>query len=306
MRVVDGAAGTVVAGLLAIVAAFVYTAGLAFQQKGNLVVMDRGPEARSGWLAVVTNRWWAVGFAVTLGGFGLHAVALNLGALAVVQPLQVTQLVFMLPFSAWVAHVATRREDWVAALVVVAGLGGFLAAAQPGEGLASAPLSDWVLPGAILLAAVVVLLAAARVAGPLKAALLGTATGVLYGLQGATLKQATVDVADGLDVAVTSWSVYATIVVGVSAVIVQNLALRAGRLSSAQTTLTVMTPLASTFIGITVFAEPLETDPLRLGLTLVAVAVTFAGTARLARSPALVAADEIEAGDEPPGEWTEA
>ena len=41
---------------------------------------------------------------------------------SLVQVLQVTQIVFMVPLSAWVGHLALRRQDWVGGALVAVGL----------------------------------------------------------------------------------------------------------------------------------------------------------------------------------------
>ncbi|MCC5951353.1 MAG: DMT family transporter [Acidimicrobiia bacterium] len=279
--------------VLSVVAAAVYVAGMALQQRGNLQVMERAAAAgedRSG-RKVLTNLVWWAGMATMAAGFALHAVALGFGSLVVVQPLQVTQVMFMVPASAWVAHTAIRRNDWLAASAVAVGLALFLLAGRPGEG-GSVDVGEgsWLIVAAASALGATVLAVASRWVPTYAAALLGTATGVIYGLQGAILKQATGQVGDAsLAEVATWWAIPAVVAVNLCALVGQNLALRAGRLSSALATIAVATPVVSAAIGLWLFGETLHTAPLSLAGMAVGIALTVVGVSRLAASPSLLA-----------------
>lgn len=290
-----------ISAVVSVVAAGVYVTGMALQQKGNLAVMTRAAEqgtpGDAGARKVLSNGIWWAGMATMVLGFVLHATALGLGSLAVVQPLQVTEIIFMVPASAWVAHVAIRHRDWYAAGAVAAGLALFLIATQPGQGgEVSSGSGSWLVVTGCVFAAVALLLLGARRLPRYRAALLGAMTGVIYGLQGALLKQATGELGDIrlADVA-TWWGIPAVIAVNVAAIVGQNLAMRAGRLSAALSTITVATPVVSTIIGVTLFGEQLSTTPLALVGAGVGFTITVVGVVLLAASPALLAADEVAA-----------
>jgi drug/metabolite transporter (DMT)-like permease len=292
-----------IAAVIAILAAGVYVIGMALQQKGNLAVMTRAAEAGrpqdAGARKVLANGLWWVGMATMIFGFVLHAVALGIGSLAVVQPLQVTEIIFMIPASAWVAHVAITRRDWLSAAAVAVGLAMFLVATQPGQGdeVASGP-SGWLVTFAAVAAAAVALYLVAQRETRYRAALLGAMTGVVFGLQAAVLKQATGQLGDiELGDASTWWAIPTVMAVNLVALVGQNLAMRAGRLSAALSTITVLTPAVSTLLGIALFGETLNSAPLNIVAATIGVAVTVAGVVQLAASPALLAAegDELEA-----------
>jgi drug/metabolite transporter (DMT)-like permease len=65
-------------------------------------------------------------------GLGLHAFALHVGALAVVQPLLVLGVLFALPLQRRLNRERIRRVELLWALALVAGLGGFLIVATAG------------------------------------------------------------------------------------------------------------------------------------------------------------------------------
>jgi drug/metabolite transporter (DMT)-like permease len=277
-------------GALSVAAAFVYTFGLALQQKGNLAsAADREPdEGRVRTVVrVVTHPLWLAGFILGLLGFTLHGVALHIGALTIVQLLQVTQLVFMVPLSAWVARVALRARDWLGAALVGIGLLGFLAAVRPGDDTRDGSRGEWLIAGLACALAVLALVAASRGLLRWRAALLGAASGVAFGFEAATLKVAADDLAGGVTIsALLGIAVWTTLVVGIVGVLLQNLALRAGSLAVAQASMTIATPVVATALGATLFGETLQRSALTVVAAVAAAAVALAGVALLARSTA--------------------
>lgn len=79
----------------------------------------------------------------------------------------------------------------------------------------------------------------------------------------------------------------------VGGVLLSNLALRAGSLPVAQSTLTLATPFASTLIGVGVFGENLEISPVTAPIGIAAAAVAVFGVVPLARSPSVAAAAPV-------------
>jgi drug/metabolite transporter (DMT)-like permease len=297
--IVGVASAQVTAGVLAVLSALVYTLGLALQQKGNLAalrVRTREGARRPQAIVTITRPVWVAGFVVGLVGFGLHAVALTIGSLALVQPLQVTQMIFMVPFSAWVAKTSMRGREWGAALLVVIGLGIVLVVTQPSLGDDTGDTGPWMVMLALWGSVTSLLLVVAVRFPTIRAALLGAAAGTLYGVQGALVKQGLgVFEAEGLGVvvALTNWAIWLMLATGVAALTVQNLALRAGRLSAAQTTITVSAPVVSSVIGVVVFHEAISVGPLNLAGLVMGLAVGLWGVLLLARSPALVAVEGL-------------
>jgi drug/metabolite transporter (DMT)-like permease len=300
--VIGVASAQVVAGVLAVVAAVVYTWGLALQQRGNLdaIRLEAGGDARhSQIITTVTRPLWMLGFLVGLVGFSMHAVALTIGSLALVQPLQVTQMIFMVPFSAWVAQSSMQAREWRGAILVLVGLGIFLVVTQPTLGNDLGQTGPWMSMLALWACVTVGLLVLGMRFGTLRASLFGAAAGTLYGVQGALVKQGLgVFEADGftIEVIVTNWAIWLMLLAGASALTVQNLALRAGRLSAAQTTITVFSPVVSSVIGFVVFDEAISDGPAAIVGMVVGSAVAVWGVTMLARSPSLVAVESIAEG----------
>lgn len=71
-----------VAVVVALVTAFLYTAGLAMQQRGNLDAMRHGTEGQSGAgkaVSVLKRPMWLMGNLVGFAGFGTQGLALRFG-----------------------------------------------------------------------------------------------------------------------------------------------------------------------------------------------------------------------------------
>jgi drug/metabolite transporter (DMT)-like permease len=291
-----GVRGTIAAALssdaagaaivLAVVSAFAYTLGLALQQKANLATVEASSRRSTAW-RVVSSRWWVLGFALGVAGFVLHGVALAVGSLTLVQVLQVSQIVFMVPMSAWVAHVALRRRDWLGGALVGLGLLGLLLALSPGQDTRQGSVGSWTAMSLGSAVAVVVLLAwghGSRWTAPLY----GAAAGLVFGVEAATLKVASDDLqADFSLLTALRPATWITLALAVLGVVIQNLALRAGSLSSAQASMTIATPILSAVIGWAVFGEHLDVGPATVAIGLACAVIAVAGVVLLSRSDAL-------------------
>lgn len=275
----------VIAVLLALVTAFLYTAGLAMQQRGNLDAMRHGRDAQSGAgkaVSVLKRPMWLLGNLVSFAGFGTNALALRFGAFLVVVPVLAAQLAFMVPAGAWVVRSRVQRREWAPAIAVLAGVALFEIAFNPQAGRATGTAPAWL--ATVAAAGVVVggLFAAGRARPDYKAALYGCGAGTWAALLGAFLKELT---GGGL------WALAAIVVAGPLNVFLLNLAIRAGRLSSAQTTVVAVGTVVSLVLGAVIFGESVQAGAWRVVMGIGAVAVAGWGTKRLARSPSLLALD---------------
>lgn len=277
-----------VATLLGVAAAAVFTASFALQQRANLVALRA---RRRGAAAVVRRPEWIAGIALQPVAFAFQAVALGTGPFAVVQPALVTQLVFMVPAGAWVVGRRPAARDLRAPLLVLVGLATFLLAARPSGGRDVAPFGDWLLP----MLGVVVLLAGCFVAGErlpaYRAALRGTAAGAWGAMIGAFANQVIAVGADGPAAMARSWATWALIVAGITNFLWVNLALRAGRLAASLSTMSAGAAVVSVVLALSVFDEELAAGPTAVVVATLGALVCGLGIALVARSPSLLALD---------------
>ncbi len=277
-----------IAALIALFAAFVYVSGLALQQQGNLRAIARGHRRT---VDVVRQPLWWLGVAVMCTGFVVHGFSLTLGSLTVVQPVQVAQIAFAVVLDAWIRKARVTRTDAGGAALVVLGLAAFMIATQPTAGTDFASDGSWelIFVGGFVVTAVLSSIAWALPSA--RAVLLGIVAGVIWGIQGALLKETSELFERGVGDALTSWPTYATALLGLFGLIAQNEALRAGRLAVAAALITVTNPVVSSIIGVTAFGEDLRTGSVyTLSAALGAVAVVW-GVALLARRQAALESD---------------
>jgi drug/metabolite transporter (DMT)-like permease len=268
---------------LALAAALLFALGTVLQQR--VAAREPGEEAmRAGFLVRLARQpQWLAGIAADAAGFVCQAAALGLGRIVVVQPLLATSVVFALPLGVWIGDQRIGRREWIAALLVTGGLGVFLVVGDPQGGRDDATTAAWIISGAAIAVASGALTLAARGRPPAaRAALLGSATGLLFGLS-AALTKATVERLDGglLDV-VADWHVYALIVVGYASMTLSQASLQTGVLAPAVATQMVLDPVVSLLLGIFAFDERLHETAAGAVAALVALCVMFGGLVVLA------------------------
>lgn len=233
-------------------------------------------------LRLLRRRGWVLGRALAGAGVVAQALALRTGALSAVQPLMLTGIVFAVPLSAWLDGRPTPRGQLRAVLLGIAGLAAFLAALSPDDGTTQPGSADWVTVFAVCGGSVLLLLAAAgRRCGGLRASLLGVATGTLFGLSAALLKADAVRFGDGIPALLTQWTVYAWLGVCVLALVLNQNAFQGTSLAAPLTTLALSEPLVALAIGIGFFGEHVHAGGVRLLLVAGGTAAMVSGLRRL-------------------------
>jgi drug/metabolite transporter (DMT)-like permease len=271
---------------LALVSAVLFALGSVLQQKAGLDSPSEGASS-SLLLRMARRPVWLAGIASDGLGFVAQAAALGIGRLAVVQPLLVTSVVFALPFGVWLSGQHARRLDLGAAALVVVALIGFLTIANPSGGRSEAPPRDWLI-AAILCTAVCVPLVLLGRRGPRsrRAAMLGTATGVLFALTAALTKAVADELGKGILHVIGSWELYALAGVGYASMTFNQLALNTGALAPTVATSGALDPIASVVLGLTLFHETLHVTAPQAAATIVALTAAMLGMVVLARSEA--------------------
>jgi drug/metabolite transporter (DMT)-like permease len=267
----------VLAVCLALVAAFLYALGTVLQQKADIEEADTAGVSAGFVRRLVQRPVWLAGVVSELVGFGVLAVALGIGRLVIVQPLQVLSVVIALPLGAWLTGQRVGRRQVYGAVLVTAGLVAFLALSDPSGGNDDAPVRDWLIAGAVIGGASAVLVVAGLRARPaLRAALIGTAAGILFGLQAALTKATVTRVPDGIDDVVFDWHLYALVVVGLAAFGLTQLSLQGGLAPSLASTAT-FDPVSSLVLGLTLLDEQLHDSAAVSALSIAALIVSLGG-----------------------------
>ncbi|MGH2923015.1 MAG: DMT family transporter [Solirubrobacterales bacterium] len=268
---------------LALASAAVFALGTVLQQREAM----EDPDAKSGSVGVLLRLArrpvWLAGVTAYGVAFGLQAAALGVGRLVVVQPILATTIVFALPLGVRFSRQRVTRRDVVAASVVTVGLGLFLVLSDPGGGRDDAPISQWVVAGGAVTAAVVALTVGGLAReGALRAALLGTAAGLLFGLVSALTKGAIEVLQDDGFGVLANWHLYALSVAGLAGMTLTQLSLGTGALAPAVATSSIFNPALSVLLGLTLFDEAIHEDALVSAAAALALVAMFAGVAALA------------------------
>ena len=181
--------------VLALAAAFLFALGLVLQEKAASA--QSADTVGAGFLARLAHQpVWLLGLAVQGLGFVAQAIALGIGRMVVVQPLLVSSIVFALPLGRLIEGRPIRRPEMVGAALVAGGLAALLLVSKPAAGDDDASLRSWAVVGGASLGLAVLLFVLARDRSPaMRAGLLGTAGGILFGL-GAALTKTTVSMLD--------------------------------------------------------------------------------------------------------------
>jgi hypothetical protein len=229
---------------------------------------------------------WILGFVIMALGYGAQAVALHLGALNVVQPLLVGELVILV-FILWLWYsTPLRARDLAAALATALGLGVFLSISAPSAGTKVPGNALWLVVGLLVAGAVVVLVALGS-RGPAwwRALLLGAGASVGFALLAAITKSMTNLLVAGWTPLFTSWQLYAVAAIGLTSFVIMQSAFQVGPFATSQSTLILLNPLVSIVIGHVLFGEDLRGGALLTSLEAVSIAVMLVGALGLSTSP---------------------
>jgi drug/metabolite transporter (DMT)-like permease len=273
-----------VAIALAFAAAFLFALGLVLQEKGASKLPTEAVGV--GFLVkLVGDRVWLLGLAAQGAGFVAQAVALGIGSLVVVQPILVFTIVFALPLGRVLEGRRITRNEWIGATLVTVGLVVLLVASKTDAGSDDATLVRWLaIGGAAVGGAVVLYLLALGRAPTIRAALLGTAGGILFGLSAALTKTVVSDFDRGFVAVVSDWHLYALVLVSVAAFWLEQAALQTGALAAAVSTTMAFDPLSSLLFGIVLFGENLHETAFGIALSATSLAVMLFGLVLVARA----------------------
>jgi hypothetical protein len=267
-----------VSALLALLAALANAGNLVTQ---HLSSSGAPPEVKGWRLGVYLFRqpMWLFGGAALVVGFVLHAVALHLGALSIVQPLLVAELVFAFVIRRFWFHDEITGAAWWSAVITCAGLALFIVVAEPTGGRATASTSEWFSSSLVLGGATAVMVLLARWGSPRqKAALYGTAAGVVWALEASFIKSMTDTLtAFGLFGSFGHWPIYAVIVGGVLGNVFMQAALHVGPFNVSAPLMVATDPIVSILLGAWLFGEHLAGGPPRMALTSFGFAVLVVG-----------------------------
>ncbi len=273
--------------VLALLAAGANALATVFQRLGVEDANTTVTHVRRSLMAALLRRpIWFAGLGLTVASFLLQAIALAVGNLSTVQPVMVTELLFLaLILGGWFKQTFGRRE-WLGVAGIVFGLGSFLALSAARGGQQRPDGDDWLIllttSGAALIA---VLAASTRRGRSWRAALLGTAGAICFALTAAFIKTAADLWSHDPVSSFQHWQTYAVALAGLGGFVITQHALDAGPVAASQSALLILNPLASIVMGVWLFGDRLRTGGGRGLGEVLALAVMFLSLFALSHSP---------------------
>ena len=228
---------------------------------------------------------WLLASLISFSALLLHATALRLGSIALVQPLMLVGVVLAVPLRAALDRKMPTWPELRAVLVTAVGLGTFMWGVNPVPSVSRPSLGPAVaLVLAGVGAAVFVLWTSSRLAGRPRrqAAVLGATAGVMFGLTAGLLKLVGTAASSG-QATVLVVPLAALVLAGFLGIAMNQRAYQLARLSVSMPVLNVLSVLVAVVFGVLVFHESPAHGPGVLVLQGAALGCLAVGLRQMAR-----------------------
>lgn len=276
--------------LLGLAAAFASAAtfGLSTSLQHRVVgATDSAQDTGARLLARLVRRpSWVFGIGLSVVAFCLHAFAITIGALALVQPVIVTGIVFAVLIRAALDRRRPSRREVAWVVVTWAGLASFISVVHAGPG-SDVPRSGVALLFAALamvLAGVAVRLADAATTTERRGVWLGVAAGILFGLVAGLLKLVTATALTAPSHVLLQWPAWVMVVTGLWAMTMNQRAYQVTRLSVSMPVLNIVDVVVALGFAAVVFGETLAVSPGAVVAQVLGLCAMGLGVRQLARS----------------------
>jgi drug/metabolite transporter (DMT)-like permease len=279
---------SLIAVLAALAGSLVFGVSSVAEQRGTQRVERRPPLSPRLLLDLIRQPLWLAAIGAILVGFTLQVVALSFGALALVQPILISDLII----ASLIA--SSLRHRWDPAMLVgvfaaAAGVAGFLAIARPSGGRAAVSFIAVVPLAAGLGVVLAGCLAVARRHETARPLALALACGVVYGVAAFVVKLLTADFSGGPPQVFGHWPVYALAIVGPLGFLLNQNAFQQGiLLAPVLAVITVCDPLVSIALAYFWLHEKLTSTPAAVAGEVLALLVMTGGIVILAHRAPIV------------------
>lgn len=283
--------GTAIAILIMLISSLVYAFAFVFQHKGTQAAYAKGDATgKSGVRTMLTNPIWCTGVFLMLVAFVLHLAALAFGSVSVVQPLIVTELIFIPPIAYLVSKTRVSAKQWVAIVVVAGSLAGFLIIAEPSEGSTVPSATAWTLlivGSAIVVAAMIFIGEKLPLKG--RAALCGIAAGCVNALLAMVAKGAF----EGGNVW-TNPLFYVMIITALATLATTAIAFKRGPITISSPSMIAINPVLSVVLAIVFFGDTINSSPLAIAAIIICCVLVGIGIVVLTQAEADLEAEHGE------------
>jgi drug/metabolite transporter (DMT)-like permease len=255
------------------------TAAVLEQRSTKQVSTQKNPLSVRLIIDLLRRPLWLIAIVLNITGVVLQIIALHYGALALVQPILVCDLIFATLIASAFRHQWPDWEILLGVLCCAGGLALFLAVARPHGGVATVSPVD-AIPLAIAYGAALAgcLLVAATGPRMLRPIMLALACGISYGVTAFVFKLLSGGWAGGLSQLPYQWPLYAAVVVGPLGFLLNQSAYQAGILvSPVLAVITAVDPLVSIALAVGLLNETISGGALNITMEAVALLVMIAG-----------------------------
>lgn len=270
----------ILAVVVMLLSSALYAPALVLQHKGTQESIGQFSTGKPKFADLLRNRVWLSGLILFYVAAVVHIVAISLGSLAVVQPLIVTELIFVPIAAVIISKTPVPAREWVAIVVVAGALAVFLIVARPTGGSARPTADQWVLflVGTVALVAVLMVVGR-RLPNAARAGVIALAAGILAATYAVVIK----GVLDSTGV-VRIVFVVLTLISAVTYPLVSAEAFKTGAVTVSTSVMILVNPVFATVVSIWLFQVAISHSVGALVILAVTVVVMVLGVVSLARS----------------------
>jgi hypothetical protein len=236
---------------------------------------------------------WLLGLLSDFGGYLCHAAALGLATVVFVEPILATGILMSLFIGSRFVHRPVLQADWIAAVVLSGGLALFLYEVSPTGGRELAKTREWLIAGPSAIAAIAICMMIGRsTRGRPRAAFLGIAAGIAFGVSALLTKALVHYLGGGIFAWVPHWEPYALAVSAIGGVIVAQSALQTGALGAAVGAIESMSVISGSLFGLFLLDERVGAHGfVEISAVVLSVAAILAGIAQLSNAEERILTD---------------
>jgi drug/metabolite transporter (DMT)-like permease len=273
--------------LLSVFAAGLAGCGFVLQQHAAQQVQD-AQFLRFGLIArLLRNRRWLAGIAIMVTGYLGQAWTLGHLELSVTEPLITTSLLFALILAVPLSGQALRKTEIAGALLLSAGVAGLSLTRTVKAPSASFGLSThWPAEVFIALIAAFLVLLGRKRSGAARAALTGTAAGLMLGIADAFTRRSVLIIDGKYPLHLLDHPTgYAAVLASIIGLWLMQNAFNAAPLHASLPAVTAAEPFAGIVLGVLVFGDRVGTSPLLVVVQIIGFIAMVTGVIVVARAP---------------------
>jgi uncharacterized membrane protein len=235
------------------------------------------------------NKFWQIGAIAESLAAVFELIALYYGNLLIVEPLLMTNLVFLLIIVHFRLKKPVSPREWIGIISTCVGISLFLIIANPHGGQAHYGFS-WV-PTILIICTL--LASGAAITRKLKTTkqrgALGALTGGLsLGLTAALTRLTMIQFHTGIMATMTHWPLYALLISATVSLFAVQIGYGSGPLTITQPVLEITSPIISVLLGLFMFGDSINTSPLAILIELLSFLLAVMGVALLGSSKRVI------------------